>query len=372
MRIRLLKSLDAVAGRLAALLLRTPPAVPAPAAPRSILLIRPGGIGDAVYLIPAINALSAAYPNATVDVLAERRNAAAFDLAPGVRRVFLYDRPAGLAEVLRTPYDVVIDTEQWHRLSAVVARLCRAPFKIGFATNQRSRMFTHCCRYSHDTHETASFMALLEPLGIRGASVEAPFLAVPPAAATEADRLLSRLRGRLLVVLSPGASIAERRWGQERFRRVAELLKERGVALVVVGGVGDREQGDYIVAGGLGLNLAGSTSLSVTAGILQRCSLLLSGDSGVLHIGVGLGVPTVSLFGPGRMHKWAPRGAGHIVIDKGLACSPCTTYGTTPACPEEARCMKEIGVDEVFDAVSMLLAASPANSSATQDRVDVG
>jgi ADP-heptose:LPS heptosyltransferase len=139
---------------------------------------------------------------------------------------------------------------------------------------------------------------------------------------------------------------------------VAELLAALGVKSVVVGGREDREQGDAIVSGGGGMNLAGRTSLAGTAAIIKRSRLLVSGDSGVLHIAVGLGVPTVSLFGPGRALKWAPRGENHIVINKGLTCSPCTTYGTTPPCPINARCMKEISVDEVFNAATVLLTAT--------------
>jgi len=75
----------------------------------------------------------------------------------------------------------------------------------------------------------------------------------------------------------------------------------------------------------------------------------------VLHIAVGLGVPTVSLFGPGRAKKWAPRGERHVVISKELPCSPCTTFGNTPPCPYNVRCMSDITVDEVVNAVTMLL-----------------
>jgi ADP-heptose:LPS heptosyltransferase len=105
----------------------------------------------------------------------------------------------------------------------------------------------------------------------------------------------------------------------------------------------------------LGLNLAGATTLAETAAVIKKSALLLSGDSGVLHIAVGLGVPTVSLFGPGRVKKWAPQGEHHIVINKELPCSPCTTFGHTPPCPIHAQCMRDISVDEVVTAVTMLL-----------------
>jgi ADP-heptose:LPS heptosyltransferase len=63
----------------------------------------------------------------------------------------------------------------------------------------------------------------------------------------------------------------------------------------------------------------------------------------------------VSLFGPGRSKKWAPQGDRHVVINKGLSCSPCTTFGTKPTCPIDARCMRDITVDEVVNAVTMLM-----------------
>ncbi len=83
--------------------------------------------------------------------------------------------------------------------------------------------------------------------------------------------------------------------------------------------------------------------------------MLVSGDSGVLHIAVGLNKPTVSLFGPGIAAKWAPRGEKHIVLNHHLDCSPCTRFGYTPSCSHGARCIQDITVEEVFTAVMTLL-----------------
>jgi lipopolysaccharide heptosyltransferase II len=364
MNIGVMKALDAIIGRLAASLMARPGNRSELAPINTILLIRPGGIGDAVLLIPMIDAVKSAYPDAVIDILAEKRNSAIFRLSSHVRNVFHYDRPAELFRALRTAYDVVIDTEQWHRLSAVIARMTRAPVLIGFATNERSRLFTHRAAYSQDDYETESFFRLLEPLGIEPSEVSRPFLAVPGKATERGDTLLGEFTERAFVTIFPGASIPERQWGADKFGKVAEMLAALGVAVVVVGGGDDKGQGEVIVAGGAGLNLAGRTSLSETAAVIRKSALLLSGDSGVLHIAVGLGVPTVSLFGPGRARKWAPRGERHMVINKGLPCSPCTTFGTTPPCPVAAQCMNDITVDEVFNAVTVLLTATGGLPSA--------
>jgi len=365
LKISHLKLLDKTVG---CFLIRCLPSVlpaPAPFAQGRILLIRPGGIGDAVLLAPAIRSLRNTFPSLQITVLAERRNAGVFPLVPGVDALLCYDRPRELLQALRSNFDAVIDSEQSHRLSALVARFVPAAVKIGFDTNDRRRMFTHPVPYSHDDYERVSFARLLVPLGIGAETVEseAPFLSLPLDASGKAAVFLEPLHGEPFVAVFPGASIPERRWGADRFRRVAELLSVFGIRVVIVGGKEDHQQGELIAGGGLGINLAGLTSLAETGSIVPRDSLAQSGDSGVLHIAVGLGVPTVSLFGPGRAKKWAPQGEQHIVINKGLACSPCTTFGTTPPCPVDARCMRDITVDEVANAVSMLLTSLGAMPS---------
>ena len=167
------------------------------------------------------------------------------------------------------------------------------------------------------------------------------------------------------MALFPGASIPERRWGAGRFAELARRLEAEGLSVVVVGGGADRAAGDEIVGGGRGLNLAGTTSLTETAAVLEKTRLLVTGDSGILHIAVGLGVPTVSLFGPGRAKKWAPRGEGHIVLNKELPCSPCTTFGYTPRCAIGAKCLGLISVGEVAEAVTTLLVRGRSIEDAT-------
>jgi ADP-heptose:LPS heptosyltransferase len=352
-QIQLLKLIDKVLGSFVAACL--PAARARQVLPRRILLIRPGGIGDAVLLVPAILALREKFPEAEISVLAERRNGPVFSLCSAVDCLLLYDNIFDLIKTMGGRYDLVIDTEQWHRLSAVVGRLTGAPFSIGFATNNRKRLFSHQIGYSHDDYEGASFLNLLRPLGITPVALRFPFLTVPGQAARRAAELLAPLSGKPLVAIFPGASIAERRWGAERFRSVAELLAKSGMAVVVVGGPADAADGELAVAGGFGLNLAGKTTLAETAAVIASSALLVSGDSGVLHIAVGLGVATVSLFGPGIAVKWAPKGDGHIVLNKHLDCSPCSAFGYTPRCRINGQCMSDITVEEVFAAVKELL-----------------
>jgi lipopolysaccharide heptosyltransferase II len=353
-KIEILKRIDSILGKMAVRLFSVP--CQQVTGTSSFLLIRPGGIGDAVLLAPAIRALRQTYPEAKIDLLAERRNGGIFSLVPEVNKVFHYDVPRELMAALRRRYDVVIDTEQWHRLSAVVARLTAAQVSIGFATNERSRLFTHHIPYSQDEYEAISFLKLLMPLGIdKHAALPSSFLSIPETAKQRVEGLLGDLSGNSLIAIFPGGSIPERRWGAERFKSLACILNAEGFPVVVVGGKEDAAAGELIIAGNLGINLAGKTSLAETAAVIENSAVLVSGDSGILHVGVGLYRPTVSLFGSGIAKKWAPRGEKHIVINKNLPCSPCTKFGYTAKCPISAGCMAEITVDEVATSVYKLI-----------------
>ncbi|MDA8163417.1 MAG: glycosyltransferase family 9 protein [Desulfobacteraceae bacterium] len=306
-------------------------------------------------MAPAIIGLKKKFPEATITILAEKRNAGVFALILGVDRLLRYDVPGEFLAALRLHPDLVIDTEQYHRLSAVVARMTGAGTCIGFGPNERARLFHHAVPYSHDDYEVESFFHLLEPLGIGPSPLAPLFLSVPTQAQGRAAELLSALEDRPLVTLFPGASIPERRWGSERFAQVAARFAQRGFGIVVIGGREDAESGAAIAQAASGLSLAGRTTLAETAAILSRSALLVSGDSGVLHLAVGLGIPTVSLFGPGIAAKWAPRGPKHIIINKHLPCSPCTKFGYTPKCPRNGECLARISVEEVLAASLALL-----------------
>jgi len=353
-KIRFIKRIDSLVGKPLSCLLSTPrfcTDVPL----RSILIIRPGGIGDALLLAPAINLLKANFSKASITILAERRNAGAFALVPAIDRLLLYDSYADLSQLIHAKYDLIIDTEQWHRMSAVITRLIPANIKIGFETNERRRLFTHPVLYSQDEYEAQSFINLLKPLDISAAfDYLSPFLTIPDTAVAEIGPLLGAYKSPYITIF-PGASVKERRWGVEKFASLVRYITAAGVPSVIVGGKEDQGAGHAILAAAGGLNLAGRTSLAGTAAVIAGSRLLVSGDSGVLHLAAGLGVPTVSLFGAGIAKKWAPRGNIHKVINRNLSCSPCTMFGTTPVCKNNVRCLNEITVEEVSAAVYALL-----------------
>ncbi|MBI5441694.1 MAG: glycosyltransferase family 9 protein [Deltaproteobacteria bacterium] len=338
---------------------------------RRILIVRPGGMGDAVLTLPMVSRLSEFFSGAEIDVLAEQRNAAVYRLEDPDRRIFRYDvAPAQTwRELRRRRYDLVIDTEQFHRLSTLFAVSCAPRFLCGFDTLGRRRFQTHSVPYSEREYEVRSFLALAEAVTGRMESFdpEATFLRLAPRWVEESGRVLCGRSERPLAALMVAAGAPERRWPAERFGDVARWLRGRGFDVVLIGGR-DGVPGAAVVEsrlerGGV-LNLAGKADLGQTAGVLARCQVCVSPDTGVLHIAYALGVPTVGLFGSGLQGKWGPPGSRNRAINKGLPCSPCTRGGVTPPCPREHACMQAIGVDDVLVALSSLLDGAGAGTKA--------
>jgi len=312
---------------------------------KKVLIIRPGGLGDAILLLPAVFALKNAYKDAEIVVLAERRNYQAFSLLPFSCKVLDYKNPKNLFGLFINPdFDLVIDTEQWYVLPALVARFLRSKLKIGFATNERKRCFSYAVEYRHDEYEVVAFSRLFKPIGLDLSFDEGLSFSLS----------IDSKKKTKMVAIFPGASDPARRWGRENFLKVAQALVKEGWRIGVIGGEKEKPQGEYIVSNlpaGQGINLTGSLSLIETAKALKDSEFLITADSGIMHLGWLIDVPTLSIFGPGIIEKWAPRGPNHLAIRLELSCSPCTRFGVVPPCPYEYRCMKDLSPEMVIDSV---------------------
>jgi len=329
-----------------------------------ILVIRPGGIGDAVLLYPALRMLNEQYQGCMIDVLAEKRNAGIFEKCDLIHELILYDKSPvnSLLKIYKNRYDVVIDTEQWHRLSAVIAYLTRAPIRIGFNTNDRSKLFTRKVDYSHDDYESVSFLNLVSSLSQNKHEfdVDKSFLSLPKDINTRKLDELNEYADRWpnTVGIFCGATVRERIWGTDNFLELAKYLIENNIGVVILGGSSEVAD-SYRIAKSVGeekvLNFAGKTSLLQTALIISKLDIFISADTGLMHIAYALGTATASLFGAGIEAKWGPKGKRNIILNKNLPCSPCTKFGYTPACRIDVKCLRDISVSEVSKAVTSLL-----------------
>jgi lipopolysaccharide heptosyltransferase I len=330
------------------------------------LIIRLGSLGDVVHGIPAAAALRRRYPQAQIDWLVDPRYTELLDLVECIDRRIPFD-PRNLMhgrgrawtavrDLRQTQYDAVIDLQGLVK-SAVLSRLVSARRTIGFPRahlrEPLARLFyAETPDPGSATHVIYKNVALLGALGVEDRSVRFP-ITIPrtPAAAVAAERAGSSE----YAIVNPGAAWPNKRWPADRFGAVAAAIRQAlGVCSVVLWGPGEQPLAEAVVSASQGAAVvAPKTTITDIVGVARAARVMISGDTGPLHIAGAVGTPVVALFGPTfpeRNGPWSPR---DLVISR---VSHCSCFYER-RCRKTARCIDDIGVAEVLDAVRRVLVA---------------
>ncbi len=330
----------------------------------NILLIKPGAIGDLLELTPVIKALANRFRGARISLLVGTRDTATlFQHNPHISEVMVFDRRGEhktllsllkfWARLQRKQYDLVI---HFQRSNLKAWFLASAAFPCRLLVYHKSR--------KTNVHVLDNYLDTVAPLGIRA---QDPRLELYTGRDDDAyaDELFSRegYSSRVVIALNPGASNAVKQWSAEQFSELADALAENVSAKVII--IGGKE--DAALAASIAghtkkirpLMLAGKTTLLQLGSILRKCDLLVSGDTGPLHLATAVGTRVVGLFGSVDPARTGPVGPGHRVIQaKDVPCVPCRSVTCTNSVYLE--CMNKISVQEVLAAVlDMLKVASP-------------
>lgn len=348
---------------------------------RRILVRSVNWVGDAVLTLPALMALRRRFPSAEVAVLASPWVAGLFAGQPGVDRVIELQRDgehAGLrgrwrlARRLRAEgFDLAVVLPNSVD-AALIPWLARIPRRLGVPADGRGLLLTHKvpAPAPPGSHQVERYLGLVRALGAECAPV--PRFLVSEAARQEAARLLEEHgvpTGRPLVALNPGSVYGgAKRWPAERYAAVGDALAAEGRTVLLVG---SRREAPVLEAVAArmqkpGILLAGRTDLPTLAALLERSRLLLTNDTGAMHVAGAVGTPVVALFGPTDAVATGPLGPTARVIREPVPCSPCLYR----ECPIDHRCMTRISVDQVLEACVSLLGAS-AKSEVRGPRSDV-
>jgi ADP-heptose:LPS heptosyltransferase len=335
--------------------------------PRRVLVTRLRRIGDAILALPTLDALRDAFPDCSIDFLAEADPAQAALHHPAVDRVLVLDRtlhqilpatPRLLWRLRERRYDWVIDLYGNPR-SAALAAWTGARVRVGPARRGRRRLYTHPIPpTSEPLSAIEHHLRALEILGL------SPRVRAPHVTLTEEERADGRalLDGALppgasRVGLHPGNRWPAKRWPEERFGALARALERRGIRVVVLGGPGEEDVARRVAAGA-----RGSQDAPVIAGLELRRSwsliaaldALVTVDGSPAHAGPAVGTPTVGILGPTEPEIWFPYRAsdGHQLLAREIWCRPCHRH-------ECARmdCLDWIGVGDALRAVTRALAA---------------
>jgi heptosyltransferase I len=318
-------------------------------------------MGDVIHAIPTAAALRARFPEARIDWLVDPRYVALLEMVAGIdsRIAVNTRRPARtfatIRDLRRVGYTAVIDLQGLLK-SALLARAARAERTIGFAAEHlRERtaapFYTHSITPQTGAHVIFKNLALLEPLGSRDARVAFP-MEIPYS--TVSDSVSARFDHAPYAVINPGAAWPNKRWPPDRFGALAAGIRDRvGLRSLVVWGPGEQALAEAVArASNDAAEPAPATSITDLFAIVRRARVLISGDTGPLHIGGAVGTPLVALFGPTLAGRNGPWSAADIVISRTDSCS--CLYRRR--CRRKAACIDDIQLPEVLDAVERRLA----------------
>ncbi len=291
----------------------------------SIAFRTPNWLGDAVMATVIPPAIKRGNPDSRLSVLVPSGLAEVFEQAPDVD------------EIVRIEPGREVDAYRGGRYDAVLlgptsfgaawrAYRGRARRRHGFATSRRGWLLARKLpgrEYRRDRHQVENYRALAGLIGSPAAG-DSPQVTVKPSWREEAQREWPRT-GALRVALQPGAKYGPaKRWPAERFAAVARSLLAEGHSVLVLGGPGDRDQVARVrdevpdVSG-----LSQPVSLGALAALLESADLLITNDTGPMHLAAAVGTRTLALFGSSSPRWTRPWGEGHVVVDHPVPCAPC-------------------------------------------------
>ena len=345
----------------------------------NILIVKLSAIGDVIHTLPALNAIRNYYPDANITWLVEEDAASLVIGHKALDRVIVSKRKRwlralrslfllstikdvyGFIKVLRdTRYDMILDFQALLK-SGILIALARGQRKIGFGKGlehmEHSYMFLNerIPAVDMEIHALTRGMVLLNAIGIPTNEIEYK-LPVSNDDCEKVDELMKRhdINGvKFLIAINPVAKWESKLWPKERFARLADMIiDEYDARIIFTGGSEDRHIIQDIMSAmkGRALNLAGHTTLKMLAALYEKTVLVISTDTGPMHLAAAMETPVVAIFGPTAPWRTGPYGSGHRVVRADPECSPCFKRQC-----ETMDCMHQISVDQVFDAVSKII-----------------
>jgi lipopolysaccharide heptosyltransferase I len=331
----------------------------------NVLIVRLGALGDVVHAIPAVAALRRAHPVARIDWLVEARHRPIVDLVTAVDRAIVLERPTWdgwisvIQDMRRTAYDMAIDLQGLMK-SAVLARASGAARVVGFSIwhlrEKGARPFYTATSEPDTTHVIKKNLQLLRAIGVQDNDIAFPLAEVPSAAL---DRLRAQLpAGARFALINPGAAWPNKRWPPDRFGELCVFLSETsGLVPVVLWGPGEEALAQSVVAASSGAARAGpSTGVEDLVALARAAALMVSGDTGPLHIATALGTPVVGIFGPTDPARNGPWAADDVVVSTYERCA----CHYERRCSQRAWCLADVTATEVCAAVQQRLSKARA------------
>lgn len=319
--------------------------------PKRIAILNISSIGDTVLMSAPVQDLQLRYPKAQIEIFCGSTNVGVLSMFPAVSNI--HKLPVthvfeSIAEIRKAgEFDLVIDFGPWPRLNAIFAFFFQSKFTIGFKSKNQFRHFgyDYPVVHSDQKHELDNFRALLLPLKIEAKANPLLNLSAKPNPLPESNYILFH-------PWPGGYKSYMKEWSKNSWLTLAKKLSDLGHKIYVTGAKADAEVTDDLVKQSEGTlhSIAGLYNLVDTAIIVKNAALLVSVNTGIMHVGAALDTKMVALHGPTSVKRWGPASANAINIYPHDTQCGYLHFGYEYN-KSTVNCMALISVEEVFEAV---------------------
>ena len=331
---------------------------PQPSAPHTIGLLNTAAIGDTILMGALTADLRVAYPEAKILIFAGSDNAEAASLLEGLDArvtLSLVNLFASIRQLRQHRLDMLFDFGPWPRINALLSALAGAHFTVGFRTTRQYRHYAYDAAVEHrqDVHELENYRSLVRAIGVESSRLPSInwHSFEPPASPNERP---------VVFHLWPGGTHPEfKQWPLERWAKLAHELATTCSRIVLTGAPGQFAANETLLAMldpalRYRMHNAAGLNLRATASLLAHASLMVSVNTGIMHLAAAMDVPLVALHGPTSARRWGPLGPRAVALE-----SPCQGCGYLDLGFEYKRqprhCMDAISYRMVRDACDRVL-----------------
>jgi len=310
-----------------------------------ILILKPSSLGDIIHALPTVNLIRRRYPTAHIAWLINTGFASLLKKCPVIDEIIPFDRQrygsvTGLpafADFLATlqgrQFDIVVDLQGLFR-TGLISWATLASRRIGLSDSREA-----ACVFHNEIvpvprcHAVDRYLLAAQHLGCDPGPIEFPL------------GLEGRAPSRPLIAINASARWKTKLWGDDKFAAlIRQLPRER---VVLTGSAAEFDQLDKIAQGCR--NVAGKTDLLELADLYRQCAVVITNDSGPMHLAAAVGTPVIAIFGPTDPALTGPYGQNHTVLRAGITCSPCfKDYCTNTV---QMECMQKVTVEQMLTEV---------------------
>lgn len=336
-----------------------------------VLIIMMGGIGNMIFLTPALKALRKAFPSSMISFLLGPYGAEeVIEGSDLIDKKIIVDHKkhkgfAGkiklIQELKREKFSLSITSTGTNPLkSGLLCYLAGIKYRLGESIKGKGYFYNQKIAWDENRHEVESNINLIQKLGIE-AKDKSLYVHKSSEDKAFAKKIFAghNLNESLVIGMHPGSGMHQaefKRWPKERFARLADRLANDHKASIIIFGGSEEIHLAKEIKGLMKtdpLVMTGKTTLAQTAALIEKCSLFISNDSGLLHVACAVNPSTVGIYGPTNHKRTGPYSDSAVIIRKELDCSPC--YKGAKVDCKGLDCLELISVEEVIEVVNSIL-----------------